>query len=122
MSRYPTRRTDGCWCSATCPRQAIRSRSRATTCNSADRVSMRYFRNKERQEDQGGGDAEAVAGPQFTTSTTAAITETHIFSPGLLSEFRVSYLRLDPTYAPSPANKTPRELGGNWNPDGPFKL
>src|SRR5260370_3499323 len=88
--------------------------------NAADRISMRYFRNKERQEDQGGGDAEATAGPQFTTSTTASITETHIFSPGLLNEFRVSYLRLDPTYSPSPANKTPRELSGNWNPDGPF--
>jgi hypothetical protein len=90
--------------------------------NSADRVSLRYFRNKERQENQGGGDSEATAGPQFTTSTTAAITETHVFGPGLLNEFRVSYLRLDPTYLPSPANKSPRDLGGNWNPDGPFAL
>ncbi len=90
--------------------------------NAADRLSMRYYRNKETTDKQGGGDSAVLSGPQFTTNTTGNITETHIFSPSLLSEFRISYLRLEPTYTPASANKVPRDLGGNWSADGPFPL
>lgn len=90
--------------------------------STSDRLMMRYYRNKESTAKQGGGDSEALSGPQFTTSTTGNITHNHIFGPALLLEARVSYLRLDPNFAPSAANKTPRDLGGNWNEDGPFKL
>jgi hypothetical protein len=90
--------------------------------SASDRLNLRYFQNYERQENQSGGDSEALAGPQFTYTKTGSIGETHIFNPGMLNEFRMSYLRLEPTWLPSPLNKTPKELGGNWNPDGPFPL
>src|SRR5262249_21659679 len=38
-----------------------------------DRLSLRYFQNHESQLDQGGGDAEALAGPQFTYTKTGSI-------------------------------------------------
>src|SRR5262245_33227331 len=87
----------------------------------SDRLSLRYYRNRDRSENQLSSVIK-LAGPQYTTVSTGVINETHIFNPGLLAEFRLSYLRTDPVWVPSPFNKSPRELGANYNIDGPAPL
>jgi hypothetical protein len=54
--------------------------------------------------------------------TSWSATETHVFSPALLNELRVSYTRVYSLFQTSPLNKTPRELGANFNQDGAFPL
>ncbi len=88
----------------------------------ADSFSLRYYRNREELGNQSGGDAEALAGPRANTVTSWSAAETHIFSPGLLNEFRVSYTRIFSLFTTSPLNKTPRELGASFNQDGPIPL
>jgi hypothetical protein len=90
--------------------------------NANDRLSMRYYWNKDRTGNQGGGDSEVLGGDQYSSTITGNVTHTHIFSPRLLNEVRLSYLRLVPTYDVSAQNKIPKELGGNWSQDGPYPL
>jgi hypothetical protein len=86
----------------------------------ADRLSMRLFQNREQADNTAGGNSPQMVGPSSNTSITAAINETHIFSPRLLNEFHVSFLRsVYVTEAePHPYNLSPRDLGANYNLDG----
>jgi hypothetical protein len=88
----------------------------------ADNLSVRFYRNKDSQDNQRGGDSTALAGPAENTVTSWTAAETHVFNPGLLNEFRASYTRVFSLFTTSPLNKTPRELGANFNQDGPFPL
>ncbi len=89
--------------------------------SSADRLSMRYFRNRDKAENRLSS-VIRLAGPQVTTVSSGVINETHVFSPGLLAEFHISFLRTDPVWISAPFNKSPRELGANYNIDGPDPL
>lgn len=88
----------------------------------SDHLSVRFYRNKDFAEGTNGGDADALTGTRANTVTSWSVNETHIFNPGLLNEFRASYTRVYSLFKTSPLNKTPRELGANFNQDGPFPL
>ncbi len=89
---------------------------------SSDDLSVRFYQNKDQALNQGGGDAELLSGTSSNLSRSWSVNETHIFSPGLLNEFRSSYTRSEGNRFSSPANKSPRELGGKFNQDGSLPL
>jgi hypothetical protein len=84
----------------------------------SDTVTFRYYRNKDASANWQGGDALALAGGVATELRNWSLSETHIFGPSLLSETRFSWHRLDSGFEASGANKTARQLGGNFNQDG----
>ena len=88
----------------------------------SDSLWVRFFRDQDGtpMNLSGGGNIYALASPRNNLVQSAAISEIHTFSPSLLNEAHLSYTRID-NYGPaSNANQTPRELGGNYNQDGPI--
>jgi TonB dependent receptor len=81
-------------------------------------LSVRLFRNRDTNQKSGGGNIYALASPQGNLVQTIGATDTHSFSPSVLNEFRASYTRVLSQGPASALNKTPRQLGGNYNQDG----
>jgi hypothetical protein len=81
-------------------------------------LSVRLFRNRDTNQRSGGGNIYALASPQGNLVQTIGAIDTHSFSPSVLNEFRASYTRVLSQGPASALNKTPRQLGGNYNQDG----
>ncbi|MBI4164563.1 MAG: TonB-dependent receptor [Acidobacteria bacterium] len=86
------------------------------------RLSFRFYRNDANQSNIP-ADTALGAGLQ-RTSTNLVQTEnfkyTAIFSPRLLNEFTFSHLYIDSKFVMGAGNKNPKDLGGNFNVDGPI--
>src|SRR5262249_50328482 len=84
----------------------------------ADRLSLRYFRRRDEGLNQG-SPVIKLGGSRTTTVNTGVMNETHVFNPGLLAEARVSFIHTRPSWELNEAaQKTPKQLGGNYNYDG----
>ena len=88
--------------------------------SASDSLWVRYFRNQDGTPvNSGGGNIFALASPRNNLVQSAAASEIHTFGPTLLNEGHLSYTRIDNFGPASDANKTPRDLGGSYNQDGP---
>ncbi len=87
---------------------------------SSDILTVRYYRNRDAAKRVGGGDIYALAAEGGNRVSSLTVTETHTFSPALLSELRFSYTPILSKALASPANKGPRDLGANYDHDGPI--
>ncbi|MBI4165459.1 MAG: TonB-dependent receptor, partial [Acidobacteria bacterium] len=91
--------------------------------NSSNRLKFRWFHDTSAQENVGGGNFPSVGATATHLVDTENLTYTTIFSPRLLNEVMFSHLRIVPLTDPLPgARKSPKELGGNNNYDGPFPV
>ncbi|MEO7142099.1 MAG: carboxypeptidase-like regulatory domain-containing protein [Bryobacteraceae bacterium] len=103
------------------------SRSQFTTkidhrISDADSLWVRIFRNLDGSPVtlSSGGNIYALASPRNDLVQSAAVSEIHTFNPALLNEFHGSITRIDDYGPASAANRTPSELGGAYNQDGPI--
>lgn len=84
----------------------------------SDNITFRYYRNRDTAKKLGGGNIYGLASERGNTVSSWTVSDTHTFSPRLLNEFRASYTQILSDGPASPANKTPRELGANYDQDG----
>ncbi len=85
-------------------------------------LSVRFFRDRDVAALSGGGNIIALASERGNTVQTIALVDTHSFSPNVLNEFRATYTRVISLGPDSSLNKTPKQLGGNYNQDGSSPL
>lgn len=92
--------------------------------SNADRLSFRYYRDNDISENAGGGNSLILTqgASQGTKIVSYAVNETHIFNPGLLNEANYSWTQPHSLFTASPNNKTAKDLGGNFNQQGPIPL
>ena len=90
--------------------------------NPGHRVSFRWYRNKDENRASGGQNSPVLVGTASNTVNSYTASSTHVFNPNFLGDFRFSYTTVNSAGFPGPGEKTPRELGGNFNQDGPIAV
>ncbi|MBI4166108.1 MAG: TonB-dependent receptor [Acidobacteria bacterium] len=88
--------------------------------NSANRLKFRWFRDKSKSKIDA-GDVLGVGVNASNLVDTESLSLTTVFNPGLLNEAMFSHLRVYPLWGPL-SDKAPKDLGGNFNFDGPYRL
>jgi hypothetical protein len=85
----------------------------------SEKLSFRYYRNRDAIGGQAGLDAPALAGLGVNNFKSFDGSLNSILTPNLVNDFRMSFSRQDGTDASSSANKNPKDLGGNFNTSVP---
>lgn len=86
--------------------------------SASNNLSVHFYRNNDINQHSGGGDIYPLSSPQGNAVETLGLLDTHIFTPNILNEFRASYTRVLSQGPDSPLNKSPKQLGANYNQDG----
>jgi len=90
--------------------------------NSSHRLSFRWYRNKDSAGNSLGGNSPVLTGNRSSVVNSYTASSTHIFNPGFLGELRFSYTTVFAKQIPGSGNKSPRDLGANFNQDGEVPL
>lgn len=83
----------------------------------SDNVDVRFYRNKTSGV-SASGNIESLMNTRSNLVQGTTVSNTHFFTPTLLSEARVSFTTLETLGLAAAANKTPRELGASFDQDG----
>jgi hypothetical protein len=90
--------------------------------NDSARLTLRFYRDLGRLDNYFSGNFPAVGSVATNLVQTEQVRYTQVLSPRLVNDAMFSHLRVDPLWAPGSGNQSPKELGGNYNYDGPYPL